>query len=542
MTGPASALHDVVVPSVGAILAGKYRVESVVGIGGMGVVVAARHLTLGQPVAIKLLAVPGEEGRAEAHSRFLREAQAAAALRSEHVVKIYDVGALESGLPFMVMELLDGADLGALLDADGPMRPEEAVDCVLQACAAIQEAHAAGIIHRDLKPSNLFRTRRSDGTPLIKVLDFGISKSLASSSGPREVTLTSTRSIVGSPYYMSPEQVRDARKVDARSDIWSLGVILHELLTAEPPFSADTFPGVCAAIVADPPKIIRSIRPELPEELERVVLRCLEKDPARRYQHVGELARALLPFSPEAEPGAGSKLWRSVLSGQASPARSLSMFDLESSGVSQRFAFDNTLASPEGSAPSLVSGDTKTQLSAQLPSLEAPPAPRRSKRWTWTLALGGALVALGFTVSRFLAPTALEPTATPSASASPVTTPLVGTLSVDSNPPGADVYDGDVRLGETPLTLTSLSKERTYRFVIRKPGYEEYAFDHTAHEGDVRVHAVLTPRGDTTAPSQEPEPSIELPASPKRSPRSVAPRPKPSAGPAPVESDIRLQR
>jgi serine/threonine protein kinase len=529
-------MRDDVVPSVGAIIAGKYRVESIVGIGGMGVVVAARHLTLGQPVAIKLLAVPNEEGRAEAHSRFLREAQAAATLRSDHVVKIHDVGAMESGLPFMVMELLQGSDLGALIDADGPMSPAEAVDYVLQACAAIQEAHAAGIVHRDLKPSNLFRTSRSDGTPLIKVLDFGISKSLTSSAERGELTLTATRQVMGSPYYMSPEQVRDARRVDARSDIWSLGVILHELLTAEPVFTADTFPGVCAAIVADAPRTIRSIRPELPEELERVILTCLEKDPSRRFQSVGELARALLPFSSASDPSTGSKLWRPLLSGEASPARSLSSTDSEPSRVGARLGFDHTMPSlPVPHTPRVSSGDTKTQLSADLIPTEAPPpapAPKKSGRRAVVVALASAAVAavvVAFLVlGRESAPPVVAP---PEPVASVVAAP---------EPPGADVYDGEALLGQTPLTLSSRGSEGPKRLVLRKPGYQDYVFERTAFEGEHRVHAVLTPREPAPVPSGGESPAPEASAV-KRAPRAPGPRPKASAAP-PAESDIRLQR
>jgi serine/threonine-protein kinase len=536
-------MRDDVVPSVGTIIAGKYRVESVVGIGGMGVVVSARHLTLGQVVAIKLLAVLGEEGRAEAHSRFLREAQAAAALRSDHVVKIHDVGALDSGLPFMVMELLEGSDLGALIDADGPMRPDEAVDYLLQACAAIAEAHSAGIIHRDLKPSNLFRARRSDGTPLIKVLDFGISKSIASSdTARRELTLTSTRSVMGSPYYMSPEQVRDARKVDARSDIWSLGVILHELLTAEPVFSADTFPGVCAAIVADPPRAIRSVRPELSEDLERVVLTCLEKEPSRRYQSVEELARALLPFASDTDSSTGSKLWRPLLTAHPSPARSNVGTDSEPSGIASRFGLDRTVASPRvPRTPRIPSGDTKTQLSADLIPTEAPPAapaPNQKSR----VAAVVAVTVLGAAIIGFLALRGAETTSaasTPTSSAAPPA--ISGTLTVDSNPPGADVYEGDDRLGQTPLTLTSFAPGHARRFVIRKAGYQDYVFERATLSGDVRVHAVLAPVERAPAPSAAENPVPEVSAAPKRAPRSPGARPKPSVEPPPA-SDIRLQR
>jgi serine/threonine-protein kinase len=376
------------------------------------------------------------------------------------------------------------------------------------------------------------------------VLDFGISKSLASSDAARgELTLTSTRSVIGSPYYMSPEQVRDARKVDGRSDIWSLGVILHELLTAEPVFSADTFPGVCAAIVADPPKRIRSIRPELSEALERVVLTCLEKEPARRYQSVEELARALLPFASDADSSTGSKLWRPLLSGQPSPARSQFGADSEPSGIASRFGFDRTVPSPRvPRTPRVPSGDTKTQLSADLIPTEAPPAaPVPNKRGRLVAILAAA--ALGAAVLTVLSlrgepgPTGVVSASTPSA----VEPPAPGKLLVDSAPAGADLYEGDARLGQTPLTVTSLDQERSRRFVIRKSGYQDYVFEQGALAGDVRVHAVLVPAPSAPLPSAAESPVPEASATPKKAPRAPAARPKPSVAPPPA-SDIRLQR
>ncbi len=283
------------VPDPGTVIAGKYRVESVVGAGGMGVVVAARHVQLGQVVAIKVLTPPVEEERKEeAVARFLQEAQAAAKLQSDHVVKIHDVGQLDNGMPFMVMELLSGTDLGSLLDKQGAMPEAQAVDFVLQACSGIAEAHRRGVVHRDLKPSNLFVTERSDGLPLLKVLDFGISKQLSDPlSDQAAPVLTNTRTLMGSPNYMSPEQIRDSRNVDVRTDVWALGIILQELLTDAPVFHGESFPAVCAAIVADQPMPVRTMRPNVSQLLESVIERCLQKDPKRRFQSIDELEAAL---------------------------------------------------------------------------------------------------------------------------------------------------------------------------------------------------------------------------------------------------------
>jgi serine/threonine protein kinase len=278
---------------VGEILAGKYQVEDVLGVGGMGVVVAAKHLQLEQKVALKFLRPEAMQSK-EAVERFTREARSAVRLKSEHVAKVTDVGTLDTGAPYMVMEFLDGADLSRVVQATGSITIEESVHFVLQACEAIAEAHSLGIIHRDLKPQNLFVTRRVDGQPLVKVLDFGISKTLDTQSG---LSLTRTSSIMGSPLYMSPEQMRSSKNVDQRSDIWALGVILYELLTGRVPFEAEAIPELCLKVVQDAADSPKSIRAEIPEGLSAVVLKCLEKNPSNRFANVAEFAAAIEPYS-----------------------------------------------------------------------------------------------------------------------------------------------------------------------------------------------------------------------------------------------------
>jgi len=291
-------MSDVV--EVGQVLAGKYRVERVLGQGGMGVVVAATHLQLNQLFALKFL-LPHMCQHGEAVARFAREARAAVQIQSEHVARVTDVGTLESGAPYMVMEYLQGSDLSEVLRARGPLPIAEAVGFLLQACEAIAEAHALGIVHRDLKPANMFLTRRRDGSPLVKVLDFGISKALQETLSGAAPSVTSTSAIMGSPLYMSPEQVRSSKTVDARSDVWALGVILQELLTGAPSYEAETASALMAMIAADPPTPLRQRRPDAPPQLETTILRCLEKDRARRLPNVAELARAIAPFAaPEA--------------------------------------------------------------------------------------------------------------------------------------------------------------------------------------------------------------------------------------------------
>lgn len=277
----------------GDILAGKYRVERVLGVGGMGVVVSAHHMHLDVKVAIKFL-LPEMLSHVEAVGRFAREAQAAVRIKSEHVARVIDVGTLENGAPYMVMEFLEGGDLAAWLEQRGPLPIEQAVDFLLQATIAVAEAHGLGIVHRDLKPANLFCIRGADGRFAIKVLDFGISK-MAQSAG----SLTRTSAMMGSPYYMSPEQMRSSKDVDARTDIWAMGVVLFELLTRSVPFQGETQSEVCVKIITDAPPPIRELRPDVPSGLQDVILKCLEKDRNRRYPNVAEMALGLLPFAPK---------------------------------------------------------------------------------------------------------------------------------------------------------------------------------------------------------------------------------------------------
>jgi serine/threonine-protein kinase len=252
----------------GDLLAGKYRVDRVLAAGGMGVVVAAHHIHLDEKVAIKFL-LPHMLGDGETVERFGREARAAVKIKSEHVARVSDVGTLEDGAPYIVMEYLEGADLAAWLAERGPLPVEQAVEFVLQACEAMAEAHGLGIVHRDLKPANVFVIRRPDGALSVKVLDFGISKTTGIAGSRGDAAMTKTSALMGSPLHMSPEQMRSSRDVDSRSDIWSLGVILYELLTGSPPFTADTMPELVLRVVQGaPPAPLRRRRPDAPPALE----------------------------------------------------------------------------------------------------------------------------------------------------------------------------------------------------------------------------------------------------------------------------------
>ena len=292
--------------SLGDTIGGRYVVEEVLGSGGMGVVVAARHATLGHRVAMKFVSASAHAD-ADALARFSREARIIASLESEHVVRVTDFG-VHAGSPYMVMDLLAGRDLSRELQERGPLPLAEAVDYLIQACDGLWSTHAKGIVHRDVKLANLFLATRADGERVIKVLDFGVSKSQPDAQD--DASLTRTATMIGSPLYMAPEQIRDPRRVDERADVWSLGIVLYKLLTDQAPFSGQSTNAVCAAIAADPPAPLQSHAADLPRELEAVVFRCLEKRPEHRYPSVAALARDLAPFASEA----GATLVRQLVS------------------------------------------------------------------------------------------------------------------------------------------------------------------------------------------------------------------------------------
>ncbi|WP_437290045.1 protein kinase domain-containing protein [Sorangium sp. So ce406] len=307
------------IPRIGDIIGGKYRVERVIGRGGMGLVVAAHHVSLRHRVALKFL-LPEGRTTPGAVERFFREAQAAAAIASEHIARVIDVGHTDDELPYFVMEYLNGIDLEALLETRGPLPPEQAVSYVIEACEALAEAHALGIVHRDLKPGNLFLASRKDGSALIKVLDFGISKASDAGVLGANAKLTASSVVLGSPRYMSPEHIRSTRTVDARSDIWALGMTLYQLLTGRLPFETESVSALFVSIVTDPPVPPRAHRPDIPVELECVILMCLEKNPDRRPQTVAELVALLEPLGSESARRKAARILRRAMGGETADA------------------------------------------------------------------------------------------------------------------------------------------------------------------------------------------------------------------------------
>ncbi len=358
----------------GDLLAGRYRVEQVLGVGGMGVVVAAQHVHLGQRVALKFL-LPAYLGVPEAAGRFAREARNAVRIQNEHVARVSDVGTLESGAPYMVMEYLQGSDLSQLVRRQGPVPVADAVDYVLQACVAIAEAHALGIVHRDLKPANLFLADQSDGTRTVKVLDFGISKATV---GQQEAALTKTSAMMGSPLYMAPEQMTAAKTAGTSADIWALGVIVYELIVGHVPFLGETMPQICAAVLSEDPPPISSARPDVPPGLDAVIQRCLSKNPSARYADVVELASALLPFAHK--------------SSRAYVERASRLFVAH--GV--RSSIVDIPVPPSTVAPAATAPAAPAVTDATVGSWSETHAPKRSGSRVWLAALAvGAVVVVG---------------------------------------------------------------------------------------------------------------------------------------------------
>jgi serine/threonine-protein kinase len=410
-------------PPTGSIIAGKYQIERVIGAGGMGVVVAALHLQLGTRVAIKFLLRSARENP-DTVARFAREARAAASVANEHVARVLDVGALENGAPFIVMEFLEGVDLATRLRERGPMPVEEAVECVLQACEALSEVHAAGIVHRDLKPANLFWLRRPSGLPWIKVLDFGISKVLDADPSKLQAAITHSATVMGSPPYMSPEQLQSTRSVDARTDIWALGVILFELITGRSPFIAATFPEVYLNIAVRAPPSPREFNASCPVPLEAAILRCLSKRREDRFRDVAALARALLPFGSERARASVEHIARTAAG--------------TSGSVDNSARQDRALEDP---APNIV--NTVTALGTTTP------LPTRRRRSAVVLGIAGGLGSLlAFAFLAFGGPNSWRPkSAAPTSSISSVSNGVPDAPTEPSVAPASQVPTPAIEAG-----------------------------------------------------------------------------------------------
>jgi serine/threonine protein kinase len=424
---------------VGTVFQNKYRVDSILGQGGMGVVAACTHLQLNERVAIKMLrkdALLDEE----AIERFTREARAAAKLKSEYVARVTDTG-LFDGVPYMVMEFLEGLDLGQLLDQRGTLPVPWACELTLQTAEALAEAHSLGIVHRDVKPTNLFVTWRPDGSALVKVLDFGISKTAAGT----DMQLTQTQSLLGTPAYMSPEQMRSARLVDSRSDIWSLGSVLYELIEGRRPFEADSFSEMCVKVAVDSPAPMTLA----PPALQHVLMKCLAKVPEQRYATMADLGADLVQFVQDQHQGQRLvERMRRVLrrsghtwDGETSSRTPTPTFDPASDpAIPQWDVKSQPFARPmvsTGSEPNARPDPSRLMLAAAAPSTAMEAVRPRRRGWFVTAALGlmiGAGVAVALVISAHKEPPApTAPTAAPAPTTATLAAPPVP--APDHSPP-----------------------------------------------------------------------------------------------------------
>jgi serine/threonine-protein kinase len=494
----------------GDLIDGKFAVQYVLGKGGMGVVVAATHLDLQETVALKFL-LPEALMQKDAVERFLREARAVRKLKSEHVVKVIDVGRLsDSGLPYMAMELLAGEDLSHALERNGAFQSAIACDLLIQACDAIAEAHSVGIVHRDIKPANLFALSAPvKGRTFIKVLDFGIAKVIdAGGDG------TKTQAVMGSASYMSPEQMRSSKKVDGRTDIWALGVTLYELLTARHPFEGESLPELILAITSDDPVPPRTYRPDLPRELETVVLKCLDKNPDRRFRTAGDLAAALAPF-------ASAELRQQAL---AIGARG-SFVEFASEASTGGFAAVPLVVPPatpssQVGAPSSQSNRSSTageaatvnafaisKSGASSPDVR-PPARRGAMVGVLALGAVGLLGVLVFVVSSLGKSTTTQPASAASEVASADTTPSAS-AAASASARAASSRPDDTRTNDPMSTSTTTEGPRAPRPEARPAG-------------KAGTPAAKTPSADKPAePAATTPPAKTAPANPTSNPSRI---------------------
>ena len=378
-------------PKKGDVVSGKYRIEKILAEGGMGVVFEATHLQLDEKVAIKFLRTEFTGPQAgELAGRFLREARASAKIKSEHVVRVHDVGSTEAAAPYIVMEFLTGKDLDQIVSSHGVLPVQQAVDYVLQACEALAEAHNIGIVHRDLKPANLFLTHRADGSACVKVLDFGISKFKDATGNTPDLGMTKTHAVMGSPRYMSPEQMRSSKDVDARADIWAIGIILYELLGGEVPFNGESMPQICASILEETPKNLRTLRPEVSAELEAVVSKCLAKKPDARFANIAHLAQALSAWGTADARASADRIGRVLRVSNADVTADTAPRDFTVPFSKSPASLHSSPSSPGRSAPELgsVSGASATSVAWTGIDQGSPETKRRRRR---TVVVGVAL-------------------------------------------------------------------------------------------------------------------------------------------------------
>jgi eukaryotic-like serine/threonine-protein kinase len=390
---------------VGQLIAEKYRLERLLGRGGMGEVYEARHVVVGRRFALKLLHSHLAQG-SSAVARFLREARAAGSLENPHIAAVVDFATTSDGVPFLVMEYLEGLSLGRLLAGEGPLPVPRAVSLLLQICRGLEAAHQAGIVHRDLKPDNLFVVEQPDGSELLKILDFGIAKLVDEPSAQ----LTHSGAVLGTAFYMAPEQARGEKQIDFRVDIYALGVIAFELLSARKPHPGDGYNAILAHILTQPPEPLNSFRAGLPDGLVQLVEAAMAFDPAQRPSSAAAWAEALSAFS-------GVEV-----------STSAAHFDLRPKSSANSSA--ETAADTRTPLAAETSGNTLQSAVGDVRSTATPPGAGRA-RWPLLLAAGAALAALALLRGR--EPRPPEPKNGASANAVAVT-PALPSASPPSEP------------------------------------------------------------------------------------------------------------
>ncbi len=479
--------------SSGELIGGKYHVEAVIGEGGMGVVFAATHVDLHCMVALKVIR-PEFQQQPELISRLMLEARAAAQIKSEHVCRVLDVARLASGVPYVVMEYLEGRNLAALLESKGRLSERMAVDYVLQASEALAEAHRIGIVHRDLKPENLFLAEFPDGRRAIKVLDFGISKLVGSSALPSSKALTNPSAAMGSPHYMAPEQMTAASDVDSRADIWALGAILHQLVTGKFAFDGGSLPAVCAAVLQSQPVPVRDFVEGLSPGLEQAILACLVKDRDQRIGSVAELAQRLAPYGSTSATQSATRISRLM--------KMTSAIDAPESGESSSGTLVSPRQLPTPRTPVLQNGEPTTEQALTSSKRSLPTASGRTKRRPWLIA-GASLLLLVTAWGLVSLVRASHQTANvPSAAsldepiAPEVAAPSVSAALLDRNSPAPVSAASSLETNPTPAPIQPLAQS------------QEKAIDIPASSATARPPAVQKPGSNanttTRAPSANP--------------------------------------
>jgi serine/threonine-protein kinase len=525
---------------------GNYKVLAQIGEGGMGAVFLAEHPLIGKKVAIKVL--HAELSRVQdAVSRFFTEARAVNAIGHENIIDIVDFGSMPEGETYFIMELLEGDALATRMKKTGPMQLPLAMEIIGQVCSALSAAHAHGIVHRDLKPDNIFLVRRGGRDTFVKVLDFGIAKLIVDTPGSAK---TRTGVVIGTPHYMSPEQCTGKGVLDARSDIYSVGLILYEMLTGKLPFDAESFAELLVAHLTQAPTPPRALNYGIPEAVETVILKCLEKDREKRYPNIDALASALT----EAVPNAKS----TFRPGQMSAAATVAANAPTAVGMPQMTgaAHAPTGAHMPAPTPAIQVPQTtmshsvgQVQTSAGMPA----PAPRRSvvplaaAAGIGGLAVVGAIWFLtrGSEAPTAAAPAAVAPVATAPAPAVPAAAPAPAgvTVSIDSTPSGAGVYrkSDNVLLGQTPATLDLPRGTTPIDLELRLAGHKTQPASVTP-DRNVQLSVVLP---KDAAPAAAPAPAAPAPAAAPATARTV--RRRPATRPAgakkskPVDSEGTLE-